>query len=117
MKKDRNSFFESSNFNMSSMGPNMNPMVNMGPNMMGGNMGMPSINAASSNFYAAQNIPMNMPNYQNMPNNNSTLTDLESRISRMERNINRLDARLTKLEGNMFNTTTTYDSDGNMYMV
>jgi len=110
MKKDRNSFFESSNFNMSAIGPNMNM------NQMGGNMmGMPSMNAASANFYAAQNIPMPMPNYPNMGSNNTT--ELESRLAKLERTINRLDARLTKLEGNMFNTTTTYDADGNMYMV
>jgi len=119
MKKDRNSFFESSNFNMSAMGPNMNMNgMNMGGTNMGGmNMGMPSINAASSNFYAAQNMPMPMPNYPNFQGNGSTLTELESKLAKLERSINRLDARLTKLEGNSFSATTTYDSDGNMYMV
>lgn len=112
MKKDRNSFFESSNFNMSAMGQNMNPM-------MGPNMGMPNtMNTASANFYASQNIPMPtpLPAYPNMNPSNSSMTELESRISKLERNINRLDARLSKLEGNAFNNTTNYD-DGNMYMV
>lgn len=111
MKKDRNSFFESSNFNMSTMSsPNM-PM-NAPMNMMGG---MPQMNAASNSFYASNNMPMPtpLPNYPNMAN--STLTELESRIAKIERNINRLDARLSKLEGNSFQTP--YDSDGNMYMV
>ena len=113
MKKDRNSFFESSNFNMSTMGNNIPPM-----NMMGQNMGMPNSMSASSNFYASQNVPMPtpLPVYPNMNQNNSSMTELESRISKIERNINRLDARLSKLEGNAFNNTTNYD-DGNMYMV
>ncbi len=109
MKKDRNSFFESSNFNMSAMNQNMNPM-----NMPNQNM-MPNMSANSS-FYASQNIPMPMPNYPNMNMGSSSLTELESRISKIERNINRLDARLSKLEGNSF-SQTPYDSDGNMYMV
>ena len=43
MRKDRNSFFESSNYQMSAMGPNMTmPNQNMGMNI-----GMPQMNAAS----------------------------------------------------------------------
>lgn len=103
MKKDRNSFFES-NFNMSSMGPmNLNP-----------NMGMPAMqSSAQSNFTAYQNMPMPMPNYPNSGN----MTELESRLSKLERSINRLDARLSKLEGNMYTSTTNYEADGNMYIV
>lgn len=121
MKKDRNSFFGSSNFNMSATGDgmgNMN-MPNMMPNM---NMGMPSVNAASSQFYAAQNMPTQLPILYNndgngMANNNSAFSELESRIAKLERSINRLDARLNKLEGSTFYTKDEYDADGNMYMV
>ncbi len=108
MKKDRNSFFESSNFNMSTMGPNqnMNPMGMMPPSNM----------SASSNFYASQNMPMPLPIYPNMPSNNN-MSELESRMAKLERNMNRLDARISKLEGNQFQSAAPYDSDGNMYMV
>ncbi len=114
MRKDRNSFFESSNYQMSAMGPNMTmPNQNMGMNM-----GMPQMNAASSNFYAAQNMPMPLPNYT-MPNQSSesSYSELESRMARLERSINRLEARLNKLEGSTYYTKETYETDGNMYMV
>ncbi len=111
MKKDRNSFFESSSYNMNAMGANFNNM--MPPNMSNMNMG--------SNFYASQNMPMPLPIYPNINNggmqNETTFTELESRIARLERNINRLDARVSKLEGNNFYSNTTYDNDGSMYMV
>ncbi len=121
MKKDRNSFFGSSNFNMSATGDGMGGMnmPNMMPNM---NMGVPSVNAASSQFYAAQNMPTQLPILYNndgngMANNHSTFSELESRIAKLERSINRLDARLNKLEGSTFYTKDDYDADGNMYMV
>ncbi len=105
MKRDRNSFFESSNYNMSAM------------NMPGMN-GMPNMNTLSSNFYASQNMPMPIPNYGMNGMENTNLTELESRIAKIERNINRLDARLSKLEGNNFySNNNPYDTDGNMYMV
>ena len=103
MKRDRNSFFESSNFNMSSYGAN--PMMP--------NMGVPMMNAASSNFYQSQNMPM--PNYPTTQTTNTT-SEIESRLAKLERSINRLDARLSKLEGTYF-TKDTYDIDNNMYMV
>lgn len=112
MKKDRNSFFESSNFNMSTMTPNMN-MNNLGM------MGVPNMTTASSNLYTQSTIPMPSPMPAPMPNYNNTnemQNELESRLAKIERNINRLDARLSKLEGNAFNNTP-YDTDGNMYMV
>ena len=95
MKRERDSFFESSNFQMSAVGPNMM------------NQGMPNMNAASANFYGIPN-----------PNaffNNSSISELESRMAKLERNMNRLEARMNQLEG-----TTYYSkdvSDGNMYMV
>ena len=82
MRKDRNSFFESTNFNMSSVGNMQNPMY-------------PSMNMASSNFYQAQNMP-NFP--MQMPNTMTTSTsEIESRLAKIERSINRLDARISKL--------------------
>lgn len=127
MKKDRNSFFGSTNFNMSAVGNNIDGMMpntgmpNMNanmPNVTMPNPGVPSVNAASSNFYAAQNMPMPLPNYQTTPNmsGNST-SELESRMAKLERSINRLEARLNKLEGSTFYTKETYETDGNMYMV
>lgn len=101
MRKDRNSFFESTNFNMSSVGNMQNPMY-------------PSMNMASSNFYQAQNMP-NLP--MQMPNTMTTITsEIESRLAKIERSINRLDARISKLEGNTY-YTKEYDADGNMYIV
>ena len=108
MKKERNSFFESSSYNMNAMGTNFNTM---NPNAFT-NMG--------SNFYANQNIPMPLPVMPNMNQGmgmNDTLNELESRIAKLERNINRLDARISKLEGNNFYSNTTYENDGTMYMV
>lgn len=102
MKKDRNSFFESSNYNMSAMG---NP-YGMTPPMQG-------MNAASNNFYASQNMPSQMPQMI-QPTVDNNLNELESRIAKLERSINRLDARLSKLEGSTFYPN---ESDNNMYMV
>ena len=108
MKKERNSFFESSSYNMNAMGTNFNAMnPNAIPNM-------------GSNFYANQNIPMPLPVMPNMNQGmgmNDTFNELESRIAKLERNINRLDARISKLEGNNFYSNTTYENDGTMYMV
>lgn len=115
MKKDRNSFFGSTNFNMNASG-----MDNMLPYMqqMMPNTAMPNINAASSSFYAANNIPGQIPSNMGMSSvSSSSLDEIEARISKLERAINRLDARLNKLEGSSFYTKDTYDTDGNMYMV
>ena len=71
MKKDRNSFFSQ----FGSYGYNNQPMPTM-PNM---------------------NMNMNpMPNMNGSQNYNME-SDLESRISKLEREITRLDARLSKL--------------------
>ncbi len=102
MRKDRNSFFESTNFNMSSAGNTGNPMY------------PPMMNMASSNFYQAQNMPVTMPNLQNP--NNMSISEIESRLAKLERSLNRLDARLSKLEGNTY-YTKDYETDGNMYIV
>ena len=88
MKKDRNSFFQSSNFNLSA---NNNPMPmpyqNPMPNVM-----------ANSSYYQS-----NYPLYaDNMPMN---MNEIETRIAKLESN------------GNTTFTNDTYSADGNMYMV
>jgi len=114
MKKDRNSFF--SEYNMNAY--NTQPMMPMYPNQV----------ASQSSFYSGPAYDPNMMNMNNMNanmnsnmNNNYT-SDIDSRISKIERQINRLETRLTKLENEIstFHSATdlndnTYNT--NMYMV
>lgn len=104
MKKDRNSFFSEYGFN--SMNPNMGAGVN--PNMMVPNQGV----AANNSFYAGP-----MPPNSNL--NPNMYTDIDSRISKLERQINRLETRVSRLEGNQTapSTETDYNYANNMYMV
>ncbi len=95
MRKDRNHFFESSNYQMSAMGPNVMP-----------NMGMPNMNAASSNFYS-YNGPQ--------PMDSSAMDSFNTRISKIERDIQRLEARINKLESTSI--SNNFDENSNMYMV
>lgn len=117
MKKDRNSFFQSSNFNMSAS--TNTPMM---PNGMMGNMApmpngmMPNMNATGGAYYGMNSMtPGTMPNY--MPSPGVNASEIEARLAKLERAINRLDARISKLEGTTFYSKDTYESDGNMYMV
>lgn len=92
MKKDRNSFFsEYSAFN------------NMQPNIM-----MPNqIASANSNFYVgpANNL------------NNNMYSDIDTRLSKLERQLNRLENRVSILEGDS-NSNDDYNySNNSMYMV
>ena len=108
MKKDRNSFFQSSNFNMSA---NTNPMMMPYQNMP--NMQMPNVMANSS--YYQSNMPLNYPVYaDNAPMN---MNEIDARIAKLERSINRLEARISRLEGSNTFSNDTYNTDGNMYMV
>ncbi len=111
MKKDRNSFFQSSNFNMSaSSSPTLNmpmPYQNTMPNMQ-----MPNIMANSS--YYQSNMPLNYPVYADMAPVN--MNEIDARMAKLERAINRLEARISKIEGTSF-SNDTYNTDGNMYMV
>ena len=106
MKKDRNAFFNEANFSQSSyMGT---------PNMpMNGNFGgpMPTYGSsqASQSFYAGPT-----PNF-NQTNVNDYTSDIESRLSKIERQLNRMDARISKLESKDFTTDTTLNN--NMYML
>lgn len=112
MKKDRNTFFESSNMNMafSAPTPQMVPMM------------MP-INQAqtSGSFYQSTNTPMMntmTPTYGVVNYNDSTIQELESRMAKLERSINRLENRVSKLEGSTYYSTDNFDNSSNgMYMV
>ena len=98
MRKDRNGFFESSNYQMSAFGQNAMPNMGMIPNM----------SSASNNFYSQ--ITMQQPGMDS-----STIDSFDNRISKLERNIQRLEARLNKLEAGSINNN--YDENSNMYMV
>ena len=107
MKKDRNSFFQE--YGVNAYNTNM-PIPNMGMNQFP--MGQVQSN---SSFYSGPAINPVNDNYSN---------ELESRISKIERQINRLDARINKLEGEMptnFNNYKPSDdtnySNSSMYMV
>ncbi len=104
MKKDRNSFFQSSNFNMSANNSPIPMYQNAMPNVM-----------ANSSYYQS-NMPLNYPVYANdMPMN---MNEIEARMAKLERAINRLEARINRLESaNTSFTNDTYNTDGNMYMV
>ncbi len=105
MKKDRNTFFqESSYLNQQAGFPNQN----MAP--------FTTSSYANQGFYAG---PMNMNYNPNLGINQPTndYSDLEARLSKLERQINRLDARLNKLETNGFYSTDDLDNTTNVYMV
>ena len=57
----------------------------------------------------------NMPNMNGM--GNDYMSDMESRLAKIERQINRLDARVSKLESKGFVTTENFDNTTNMYML
>ncbi len=110
MKKDRNAFFNEANFSQSSyMGtPNM-------PMNSGFQGGMPTYGGAqaSQSFYSGP-IPSN---YTNQNIGGDYMSDLESRLAKIERQINRLDARVSKLESKGIVSTENYDNTTNMYML
>lgn len=108
MKKDRNSFFSEYGMNAYNMQQPMMP--NMAPQQVQSN----------SSFYAGP-APM-MQGQMGMGDNYTN--DLDSRLSKIERQINRLESRISKLEGefptnfNKVNTETDYNySNSSMYMV
>ena len=95
MKKNRNTFFQESNYQ--SYNPNMN---------------MNSPYQAASNFFYQGPMPNNY-------NTNNNGMDIESKLAKIERQINRLDYRVSKLE-NMSNIVKTDDfesTNSNMYML
>lgn len=116
MKKDRNAFFqESQYFNQTAM-----------PMPMVANQPFTTNATASQSFYAGPSPMMNQVpvNYTTQPTPGTTnnfitndYNDLESRLSKIERQLNRMDARLNKLESGNFYTTEDIDNSTNMYMV
>ena len=105
MKKDRNAFFESSQYS-SSFTPSMMPNMNM-PQMM-------PYQAASnsSSFYAGPNMPMNT--YPSTQNSN----DYDAKIARLERQMQKLEARISKLENTSLSTNNDdVNINSNMYMI
>ena len=117
MKKDRNAFFqESSYFNQASM-----------PGGMVANQPFITNAQSQQSFYAGpgfkntgmpNNYNMNMAPIANNIPNNTDYSDIESRLSKIERSLNRIDARLSKLENQgLFTTDDIIDSSTNMYMV
>lgn len=74
----------------------------------------------SYGFNANQQQPMMYPNMNNMmPNNYNQDSDIDSRLSKIERELNRMDSRLSKLEATTQATTnnTDYNFANSMYMV
>jgi len=98
MKKNRNSFFSESSYQSYNPTPNFNPQ-------------MAPYQASSNYFYQGP-----IPNNYNIGGGNN---DIESRLSKIERQINRLDYRISKLENaNNISTTDDFDSNNsNMYML
>lgn len=87
-----------------------------------GNMGMmpqqmPMVNAASSQFYQANNVPMGMDMALTPTQANYPIHEMEAKIAKLERSIQRLDARMNKLESSTYYSKETYETDGTMYMV
>ena len=108
MKKDRQSFFNESAFQQSSF----NTMPNYGMPMnypMNSGYGQQS----SQSFYAG---PM-QTGMMNTNVGNDYMSDIESRLSKIERQINRLDARVSKLESKGVLTTDNFENTTNMYML
>ena len=100
MKKDRNSFFNEQSYSYGYMPNNM-----MMPQQM-----MPSQSSSfQQSFYSG-------PGYPQMGNTSIDNSDIEARLSKIERSINRLDSRLTKLENTSVSDITN-ENTTNMYMV
>lgn len=108
MKKDRNTFFNEANFSQSSF---IQP-----PNFMGGGMPMNggyNQAQASQSFYSGP-APMG---YNQNYTGQDYMSDIESRMAKMERQINRLDARISKLEAKGLTGVDSIENNTNMYML
>lgn len=110
MKKDRNTFFNESGFQQT-YGSTM-PNYGMPNNYtMNGGFGQQS----TQSFYAGPMNPGMMQ--QQTTTGNDYISDIESRMAKIERQINRLDARISKLESKGVLTTENFDNTTNMYML
>ncbi|MDD2238666.1 MAG: hypothetical protein PHH51_02125 [Bacilli bacterium] len=111
MKKDRNTFFSGYGYN------SMNPgMGQMGPSLI------PNQVAANTNFYAGPAVGGNVMPGSMVPQTSIMPSDIDSRLSKLERHVNRLEMRINKIEGDTGQTPGNYpESDYNyansMYMV
>lgn len=117
MKKDRNTFFSSANMSQSSYMPNMMP--NAMPGAMPNNFAPYQEAQASQSFYAGPNPNANMYNNNNY---DTSYSELDNRLAKIERQINRLDSRITRLENasntsNVTNNITESNYSNSMYMV
>ena len=101
MKKDRNSFF--SEYNMNAYNT-MQPMMQQ-PYMM------PNQVSSQSSFYSGPVVDQNM-----IANQNTYTENIDSRISKLERQINRLESRIST-NSSSFHTETDTVYKNNMYMV
>lgn len=104
MKKDRNSFFNEASYSYGGYIPNNM----MQPNMMPVQSGQYNQSFYSGPGYAGTSM-------QNTPN--TDYSDIESRLSKIERQLNRLDSRITKLETTSSVTSESFENTTNMYMV
>ena len=104
MKKDRNSFFNEASYSYGGYIPNNMVQPNMVPVQSG---------QFNQSFYSGPGYPMG----QQQMNPNMDSSDIESRISKIERQLNRIDSRLTKLETSSTITTDGFENTTNMYMV
>ena len=114
MKKDRNTFFQGSQFFNQTGFPN--------PNMNVANPPYTMESYSNQSFYAGPSnnqVPMNynIPTNQNQSLNNYDYSDIESRLSKIERQLTRIDARLTKLESGTMYTNEDIETTNNIYMV
>lgn len=112
MKKDRNTFFQESGFMSQTSYPN--------PNLNIANSPFTTQSFSNQGFYAGPQITM-PTNYntqipQNTNYSNDYYSDIEARLSKIERQINRIDVRLQKLENGSFYTTDDVDTN-NVYMI
>ena len=98
MKRDRNSFFSEYSMNSFNTGIPNNMMMNGMPNQAF---------SANSNFYAGPAIP-----------NTNMYSDIDARLSKIERQLNRLETRISRLEGdNQTNISIDEYNNNPMYMV
>lgn len=114
MKKNRNTFFQESSFYNQAGMPT--------PNMNVANQPFTMESYANQSFYAgpSNGIPQNynIPNGNNANTNNYDYSsDIESRLSKIERQINRLDARLNKLESGTIYSSDDIETTNNIYMI
>ena len=95
MKKDRNSFFNEQSYSYGYYPNNMMPSMSSNYNQ---------------SFYSGPGYP---------PNNNTSIdySDMDARLSKIERSISRLDSRLTKLETTSSTNIESIENNTNMYMV